>query len=325
MYRDDAWARSPLQPTVVVTTVDQFGSRLLFRGYGSGAGMRPVHAGLAANDCLVLLDKAHCDNPFRQTVEAVKRYRRWTAEPSVLGDAPFHLTLISTTPPQDIADEERFTAGDADLRHPVLGRRINTFKPTKLVVARNARGNDATELLAQRICEEAVNLAGDERKAIAVMVNRVATAKTVYEQLLRDGKDAVLLTGRMRDIDRDDVTGNLESLKTGAARENRTRFIVATQTLEVGADLDFDGLVTECASLDALRQRFGRLNRAGRDIDAQGVIVIRGDQTNPKTADDPIYGAALARTWQWLNKKADKTLLTSAIPLWAPYSLLMRS
>ena len=58
--------------------------------------------------------------------------------------------------------------------------------------------------------------------------------------------------------------------------------------------------MSECASLDALRQRFGRLNRAGRSIEARATIVVRADQANPRRGDDPIYGTALAETWQWL-------------------------
>ena len=304
MYRDDAWARTPLQPTVVVTTVDQYGSRLLFRGYGSSSGMRPIHAGLASNDCLILLDEAHCANPFRQTVAAVQRYRQWADEPGSIGATPFHFSLISATPPIDV--RESFTDEAEDRKHEHLGRRINAGKPAKLVIARNVRGDDSLRGLARQLCDEAINLASDERKAIGIIVNRVAVARFVYEELLRDGRDAILLTGRMRAIDRDDVVRDLESLKTGADRENRTRFIVATQTLEVGADLDFDGLVTECASLDALRQRFGRLNRDGRkDIEAKATVIVRADQANPasKTAYDPVYGVALSETWQWLNTK----------------------
>ncbi len=307
MYRDDAWARSPLQPTVVVTTVDQFASRLLFRGYGSSAGMRPIHAGLAANDCLVLLDEAHSANPFRQTVTSVRRYRQWAEDPSAGASTPFHLTLISATPPPDIEEHDRFTAGDRDREHPVLGRRIGVSKPTRLVTARNARGDRAQERLAEQIAAEAEKLADGEVKAVGVMVNRVATARLVHQNLAAGGGDAILLTGRMRAIDRDDVVRGLAPLKTGAAREGRTRFVVATQTLEVGADLDFDGLVTECASLDALRQRFGRLNRGGRDLVARGAIVIRADQTNPsgRNAADPIYGTSLAETWRWLGERAN--------------------
>ena len=46
MYRSEAWARNPLQPAIVASTVDQIGSRLLFRAYGRGAGTWPIYAGL---------------------------------------------------------------------------------------------------------------------------------------------------------------------------------------------------------------------------------------------------------------------------------------
>ena len=116
MYRDDSWARSPLQPTVIVTTVDQFASRLLFRGYGSSPGMRPIHAGLAANDCLIVLDEAHCANPFRQTVDAVRRYRQWAGQSGGVGSVQFHLTLLSATPPAEIKDTLKTRTTTAGIR-----------------------------------------------------------------------------------------------------------------------------------------------------------------------------------------------------------------
>src|SRR5690606_23651333 len=72
VLRDDRWARIPSQAAIITSTVDQLGSRLLFRGYGHSALAAPIFAGLAGNDSLILLDEAHCAQPFLQTLRAVQ-------------------------------------------------------------------------------------------------------------------------------------------------------------------------------------------------------------------------------------------------------------
>ena len=71
----------------------------------------------------------------------------------------------------------------------MLGRRIGAAKPARLVTARNARGDQAQERLAERIAAEALGLAADEVKAVGVLVNRVATARMVHEKLTAGGGD----------------------------------------------------------------------------------------------------------------------------------------
>jgi len=308
MYRSEAWARDPLQPTIIASTVDQLGSRLLFRAYGRGPGMWPVYAGLAANDSLVLLDEAHCAQPFMQTLQAVRQYRAWSEVPLGRG---FHPVIMSATPPSGLERFEDDSAEGRDPEHP-LGRRQLARKPSTLEVVAKAKGAKGTVELAKALACAAEALVDELRRAVVVFVNRVATARAVHA-LLQSGQGervVTLLTGRMRPVDKDEVIANqlgpLASESSDSRRLNRAHFVVATQTLEVGADLDFDALVTECASLDALRQRFGRLNRMGRAIDARAAILIRGDQVGGSD-DDPVYGPALANTWDWLvNQRGEE-------------------
>jgi CRISPR-associated endonuclease/helicase Cas3 len=49
---EDAWMLNPGGLTVISTTLDQLGSRLLCRAYGSSRWTAPVHAGLVGNDAL---------------------------------------------------------------------------------------------------------------------------------------------------------------------------------------------------------------------------------------------------------------------------------
>ena len=303
MYRSEAWARNPLQPTVVASTVDQIGSRLLFRAYGRGHVTWPIYAGFVANDSLILLDEAHCAQPFLQTLQAVRRFQTWAHAPL---RRCFYPVVMSATPPlgiEDVFEDQSDESRDPD--HP-LGRRQLAHKPAILRTVGKAKGKQVTSVLAKALAEAASGLVNDERRAIVVFVNRVATARETYCLLhSRKDIDVVLLTGRMRPVDKEVVVQRLEPLQSSQSAKRTLEkpvIVVATQTLEVGADFDFDGLVTECASLDALRQRFGRLNRMGRLIGARAAILIRGDQTDTKKEqEDPIYGEALTKTWAWLN------------------------
>ncbi|MCZ0942079.1 MAG: type I-U CRISPR-associated helicase/endonuclease Cas3 [Gammaproteobacteria bacterium] len=310
MYRSEAWLRNPLQPTVVASTVDQVGSRLLFRGYGRRPGVWPVAAGLIANDSLILLDEAHCAQPLLETLRAVGKYREWAEQPL---QRCFHAVVMSATLPSGAIDVFRDESSQGrDPSHP-LGQRQLAEKPASLRPPIKVESPTEFGGLAQELAAVALELVNEERRAIVIFTNRVATARATYRLLKQEGEgDAILLTGRMRAVDREAVSRRLEEhclYSSDATHRGLERpvFVVATQTLEVGADLDFDGLVTECASLDALRQRFGRLNRMGRRIKARAKIVIRADQAKPKRGDetDPVYGNAITATWKWLLDQCD--------------------
>ena len=126
---DSEWARRPDQPWVMVSTVDQFGSCLLFRGYMASKRMRPIYAGLAGNDCLVVLDEVHLSLPF-----AHHHLRIWPRLNPVTCRAGLRWLEMSATPSD--ADAERFgldRATDLDGCEE-LSRRVGVAKPAELVL-----------------------------------------------------------------------------------------------------------------------------------------------------------------------------------------------
>lgn len=294
---EDDWARTPTQPTILCSTVDQVGSRLLFRGYGVSDRMKPVHAGLLGVNSLILLDEAHLSEPFRQTLHALRK----------VGGASVGVALLSATPGK--GEGRVFKLSAADREHQTLKKRLEA--PKCVGVGTTVPGPD--DAVARRFAREARRLLSrllkDEVSAVAVgvIVNRVALARRIFESLVdEDATDTVLLIGRSRDIDRDEVAGKLGPFRTGGRARVREKplFVVATQCLEVGVDVDLDGLVAQAASLDALRQRFGRLNRAGRQIRAEGAVLARSEDV-AKRADDPVYGDRIRKTWDALKEIAD--------------------
>jgi CRISPR-associated endonuclease/helicase Cas3 len=311
IVRDNDWARRPDVPTVIVSTVDQVGSRLLFRGYGVSSGMRPVHAGLLGNDVLYLLDEVHLARPFSETLGAIHRHYR-PPRKARLPDR-FSVVELSATPSNG-APDDALRLGDDDRDPavtPVLARRLAASKPARVKLVK-VSGSDQTKHRA----ELASVAAGEARallnrpgvRTIGVVVNRVDTAARVYRMLDEQKIDTVLLTGRMRPLDRDRLLDEYQDrLRTGRSRDDNLvpLVLVATQAVEAGADIDLDGLVTECAPLDALVQRFGRVDRSG-DYAAGGhhaASVILATSADVTTAEDPIYGDRLRLTWAWLQDR----------------------
>lgn len=309
ILHDDGWARLPSQPAVITATVDQLGSRLLFRGYGRSHRTAPIFAGLAAHDSLILLDEAHCAVPFLQTLRAVERYRGkdWAETPI---KTPFAFAFLSATPPQDIPANAGFPGSQREraLDHPILLQRTEASKAAELV-SLQARRSSREDPLVVEASKRARGLVDDQgRLRVAVIVNRVRTAIEISEQLrheLAGRAEIVLLTGRLRPYERDHLVESWKPFLRARdpQRPERPVVLVSTQCIEVGADFSFDALVTEAASLDALRQRFGRLNRLGELDSSPAVVVIREDDWRATTSD-PIYGTAIGETWRLLEENA---------------------
>ena len=317
------WARSPAQPLVAVSTVDQVGSRLLFRGYGVSSKMWPVHAGLVGADVLWLLDEVHLSRPLEQTLRAIESGHSadgYLAERQRL--APFAMVQLSATPGEKATDV--FGLDDADRANSVLKPRLAARKIAE-IEAIDGDPADALHRPRATACGACERLGCRRRRGarraktaiealpvsrLAVVVNRVDLARNVFQKLkkeLGERADVLLLTGRIRPLDRDRLLKR-ENFSSLFAAEHRPEpekpiILVATQTVEAGADLDVDALVTEIAPLDFLRQRFGRLDRLGTRRESRAIILTPKGREGWKPLER-IYGDAPRATKNWLDQLA---------------------
>lgn len=308
---DGQWAERPEQPWVLVSTVDQFGSRLLFRGYGVSEGMRPVHAGLAGNDCLVILDEVHLSLAFAQTLRDASSADTIPLLRSVNRERlprRFSIVEMSATPANSQAERFDLAPGDIETS-PLLKRIAEAPKRAKLVEVTGRGPAHVT------VPKTVLNLIRDElredEKSVGVIVNRVRTARETQLALRAKGIAAHLITGRMRPIDRKRVLDEIELCVDPDRNEPLPgqTVVVATQAIEVGADFSFDALITEAVPVDSLQQRLGRLDRRGTLAEARGgaarcwILGVESEMNSKKP--DPVYGDAARVAWDKLRTLAE--------------------
>lgn len=92
-------------------------------------------------------------------------------------------------------------------------------------------------------------------KKVLVVCNTVKSAQNIFRHLESSVKkgQAVLLHGSF--------TGRDRSRKEKVLMNEEIKLLVGTQAIEVSLDIDYDIIYTEPAPIDALIQRFGRVNR----------------------------------------------------------------
>ena len=118
----------PSRPAILLCTLPMYGSRLLFRGYGST--LRAVDAAMAGTDSLVLLDEAHLAPHLRALFPAVADCT--PGAQAILGEARSSTRLVTLTATGDDADGQPFGLDDEDEAHPVVRQRLDAAKfPTR--------------------------------------------------------------------------------------------------------------------------------------------------------------------------------------------------
>jgi CRISPR-associated endonuclease/helicase Cas3 len=113
---------------------------------------------------------------------------------------------------------------------------------------------------------------------VLVCCNQVGRAQEVYQRLQNEHHftrdNIILLHGRFNGRDRTAKERLLGEI-VGVGQPHLPYIIVATQVVEVSLNIDLDTIFTDPAPLEALLQRFGRVNRGRKVKELRPVHVFR--------------------------------------------------
>ncbi|BBX73998.1 type I-U CRISPR-associated helicase/endonuclease Cas3 [Mycobacterium shinjukuense] len=320
------WVADPSACQIICATPDMWGSRVLFRGYGTSRLARPREAGLLVYDAAIVLDEAHLNHQLLLTARRVAQFAR--SHSTAIGVPGLQVVETTATPTDSsFVDEERveIRVESADIagNDDELTRRLTTPKPVQRISAATwppSRGGASRTQYIDVLVGETIRLHQEFGPTVGCVVNTVTLATDIATRLRSSGLLVELLVGRMRPYDRAVLESRRPNLLTVLGNPD-VDVLVATQTLEVGVDIDFSALVTELAPASALAQRAGRVNRVGK-VDRTEVVVIGPAPESPLLSANldckdrraltvPPYvrtgdvdaSEHVRRTWEWLGER----------------------
>jgi CRISPR-associated endonuclease/helicase Cas3 len=301
---DRSWIDDPASCTVICATPDMWGSRLLFGGFGSSPQARPREAGLLAFDSVMVLDEAHLNVQLLKTARRVRELIQRHRTP-----APALQVVETTATPATKSDGRSVGVSPDDVASDrVLSQRLTRPKP--LTYHGTASWPDKRRASDKYITEivDVVIAMGNNASdgTVGCILNTVSTAVRVAAALRNRFADkptrnqVLTWVGPMRPMD---LAAQVEAYPLAFRPEgdDRVGVIVATQTIEVGVDIDLAALVTELAPGAAILQRAGRVNRLGSR--ETGPVVVIGP-TGDTSASGPYDVDELASAREWVLRRA---------------------
>lgn len=292
---------------IIAATPDMYGSRALFRGYGSTKAARPRETALLTMDTVMVLDEAHMNRQLLHTTQRIAQLQKREADLGVPT-----LQVVETTATPSTGDSESTTLGvdiealdspnDKELHKRVYSHKELVLRPIDKWDGKPGNSptvNAAVDAIMEFLANREAGESSKKAYTVGCIVNHVRTAISIKEALVKDlAKDEVqLLVGRMRPYDLKKLHPDLFTTEG----DKSVKVVVATQTLEVGIDVDFADLVTELAPASSLAQRFGRVNRLGHRTDSK-VVVIEPASGDLVKKDAPPYKAVdLSNAYAWLE------------------------
>ena len=182
-----------------------------------------------------IIDEIHAYTPYTlsliiQGIEYAKNYLGTT------------VTVMSATLPGPLAREfERFEVGE--------------LIPFSKIRERYSSQRRVTVKIRDEGLLGAIDEISMAKGKVLVVANTVSRAREIYKKLRTKREDVYLFHSRFVQKDKEKKMELIGKIRRGV--------LVATQVVEVSLDIDYDILYTETAPIDALIQRFGRVNRRG--------------------------------------------------------------
>lgn len=311
----------PSACAVIAATPDMWGSRLLFKGYGSSKQARPRETALIAMDSVFVLDEAHLNQQLLVTARRVAELQELGADIGV----PRLQVVETTATPSELKEGQSEVGVDVSnldgADDAELLRRINSVKELRRVPIEKWNGSPGNSAVVKhavaeinKLCDKQKSAEYGQSSTIGCIVNHVDTAVKIASELKKIKLNVELIVGRMRSYDLEQLRKKHPSLFT-CVGDDEVDVVVATQTLEVGIDIDFSSLITELAPASSLAQRFGRVNRLGKRKDSKIVVLEPADLIKVKDAVPPYKGDDLRKAYDWLDVLSQQNSVNPAAML----------